>query len=111
MCLPSDRRKDAAFELGFASIVHRNKTLRCKPMISCQDQPLQGTRILIAEDDPLLALDTKCLLEDAGADVVGPAGTLADTLALARSASLSCAVLDINLRREFVFPAAEVLKE
>ena len=62
------------------------------------DQPLQGDRILIAEDDTILGFDMKDLLRDAGAEVLGPAATLADSLALARSASLTCAVLDVNLR-------------
>src|SRR5271167_1120461 len=75
------------------------------------DQPLQGARVLIAEDEAILALDMMNVLRNAGAEVLGPAATLADTFALARSASLTCAVLDVNLRREFVFPAAQVLKE
>ncbi len=73
-------------------------------MISCQDQPLQGARILVAEDDAILAYDMEDLLRNAGADVVGPARMLADALALARSASLSCAVLDVNLRSVFFLP-------
>ena len=72
---------------------------------------LRGARILVAEDDTFLAYDMKTLLQNAGADVLGPARTLAGTLALAKSASLTCAVLDVNLGQEVVFPAAQVLKE
>ena len=75
------------------------------------DQALRGARILIAEDDELLALDMMDLLENAGTEILGPAATLARTLILARSASLACAVLDVNLDQELVFPAALVLRK
>ncbi|MGO9544493.1 MAG: response regulator [Rhodomicrobium sp.] len=75
------------------------------------DRPLEGARILIAEDNAILALDLMDVLRNAGAEIVGPAATLTKALALANSASLTLAVLDINLGRELVFPAAQVLKE
>ncbi len=78
---------------------------------SCRLQPLRGACILIAEDDAMLAFDLQDVLRKAGAEILGPAATLANALALARSASLTCAVLDVNLRHELVFPAAQVLKE
>jgi len=72
---------------------------------------LIGARILVAEDNAVLAFDLMTLLRDAGADVVGPAKTVADVLALAGTAAPSCAVLDVYLRGEPVFPAAKALKE
>ena len=51
------------------------------------------------------------LLRNAGAEVVGPTTTLADTIALAGSSSLACAVLDVNLGQELVFPAAQLLRQ
>ncbi len=75
-----------------------------------QDRPLIGMR-LVAEDNALLAFDLMTLLRDAGAEIVGPAKTVADVLALAETAALSCAVFDVYLRREPVFPAAKALKE
>jgi hypothetical protein len=50
------------------------------------------------------------LLRKAGADVLGPAAMLADALAFAGPAVLGCAVLDVNLRHELVFPAAQRLR-
>ncbi len=82
-----------------------------KLMTSTEYQPLQGARILVAEDDAILAYHMASLLRDAGAEVLGPATSLANTFAFARSALLSCAVLDVNLRRETVFPAAQLLRE
>ncbi len=89
-------------------------TVECEgrpSMTPTQEQPLRGTRILVAEDDALLAFNMKSLLQSAGAEVLGPAATLADALAIARFEALTCAVLDVNLRCETVFPAAQVLTE
>ncbi len=74
-------------------------------------EDLRDARILVAEDNMILAYDMVNLLRNTGADVLGPARTLAETLALAESDSLSCAVFDVNLGQELVFPAAQVLKE
>ncbi len=43
--------------------------------------PLRSTRILIAGDDAILAFDMETVPRDAGAEVLGPASALADTLA------------------------------
>lgn len=80
-------------------------------MNSNSDQPLQGTRVLIAEDDAILAFDLGITLQKAGAQILGPTLTLAHTLSLAQSAPLSAAVLDVSLRDEEVFPAALALKD
>ena len=75
------------------------------------DQPLQGTRILVAEDDAILAFDLGITLQKAGSKILGPTLTLAHTLSLAQTATMSAAVLDVSLRDEEVFPAALELKE
>ncbi len=80
-------------------------------MTSLATKPLQGARILIAEDNAILAFDLIGLLREAGAEVVGPAGTLERALELSEAEPLNCSVLDVNLRDGHVFPAAEVLRE
>jgi two-component system, response regulator PdtaR len=80
-------------------------------MNAAVDRPLQGARILVAEDDAILAFDLGITLQRAGAQVLGPTLTLAHTLAMAQTAPLSAAVLDVSLRGEEVFPAAQELKE
>jgi CheY-like chemotaxis protein len=59
---------------------------------------LAGKRILVVEDEPLVALDILAALEGAGADVVGSAGTAKEALGIIESASLDAALLDANLR-------------
>ena len=61
---------------------------------------LESTRVLIAEDERIIALDLERMLRDAGADVVGPAYTAAEALALAQHSALDVAVLDVRLGRE-----------
>ena len=72
---------------------------------------LAGLRILLVEDEPLLAWDLEIALAAAGATVVGPANTLAIGCALARQRGLAAAILDVRLGREEVGPLAAQLHE
>ncbi len=82
-----------------------------KRMNAFSDKPLQGARILIAEDDAILAFDLMWCLRNAGAETLGPATSLKRAIALAEAELLSCGVLDVSLRHELVFPAAQVLRD
>jgi len=74
--------------------------------------PLVGRKVLLVEDNYLIAEHVRGLLEDAGCDVVGPASGLARALALVHSgAAMDGALLDINLDGEFCFAAAAALSE
>ena len=70
---------------------------------------LQGLRVLVVEDNLLLAEVTKLLLEESGCQVVGPAGWLERGLELAEHEPLDGALLDINLHGDMSFPIAEAL--
>jgi CheY-like chemotaxis protein len=60
---------------------------------------LAGKRILVVEDEPLVSMDIAAGLEDAGAEVVGPAGTPDEALQLIEEVvSIDAALLDGNLR-------------
>ena len=72
--------------------------------------PLAGQRVLVVEDEMVLALDIEEGLEGAGATVVGPVPSLADAgLLLALARRLDAAVLDVNLGGETVYPLADAL--
>lgn len=73
-------------------------------------RPLRGARILVVDDEPLLAFDMARVLKEAGAAVVGPAMCLERALELVRE-PLSCGILDVRLRDRLVFPAAEELSQ
>jgi DNA-binding response OmpR family regulator len=70
---------------------------------------LSGRRILLVEDEMLVAMLVETALEDEDCTVVGPFGALGEALEAARGEALDLAVLDINLAGEKVFPVAEVL--
>ena len=73
---------------------------------------LDGKMVLVVEDDYFIASEMCRSLETAGAQVIGPIGRVADTLALiARSDRIDGAVLDLNLRDEMAFPVADMLRE
>jgi DNA-binding response OmpR family regulator len=73
--------------------------------------PLRGQRILIAEDNALLAISMHDILTRAGAEVVGPAGTVAEAEQLAGSEHITAAVLDIKLHSSEIWSAARILAE
>jgi DNA-binding response OmpR family regulator len=72
---------------------------------------LEGLRILVAEDDLLLAEVVVTALDKAGCVVMGPAPRLAKTIELAERSELDVALLDINLNGETCYPAAWLLLE
>ncbi|MHA6346318.1 PAS domain S-box protein [Roseivivax sp. CAU 1761] len=56
-----------------------------------------GKRVLIVEDEALIAFDLERLLSDAGAEVLGPVFSLDQATELAANEDFDCAVLDANL--------------
>ena len=71
--------------------------------------PLQGLRVLVVEDEPLLSLALQDTLADLGCVVAGAAARLGPALQYARELEFDIAVLDINLSGERVDPVAEVV--
>jgi CheY-like chemotaxis protein len=66
-------------------------------------------RILLVEDEALVAIMMADLLRGKGYAVVGPLATVADALEPAYEATLDAALLDVTLGRERIYPVAEVL--
>jgi DNA-binding response OmpR family regulator len=75
------------------------------------DQPLTGHRIMVVEDEVILALDLALTLQEAGAEVAGPFYRIQTASALADLASIDCAVLDVDIAGSKVFPLAERLRD
>lgn len=72
---------------------------------------LSGRRILVVEDDLMIAMLIDDVLKEAGCEVVGPVPRLAPALQAASTERLDGAVLDINLAGELVSPVADRLIE
>jgi DNA-binding response OmpR family regulator len=66
-------------------------------------------RILIVEDDTMIALMVEDFLKELGWDVVGWAGGTEQALAMARDADIDAAVLDVNLHGQNTFAVADRL--
>jgi hypothetical protein len=66
-----------------------------------------GKRILVAEDDYLIAMELANALSLANAQVLGPFSTLEDAARQAQDSQL--AILDVDLKGQLVFPLADRL--
>ena len=73
----------------------------------------QSPRVLIVEDEALVAMLLEDMLADAGYTVAASVGVLPAALALVkdRSAEFDFAILDVNLNGQPIFPVAEALAE
>ena len=73
---------------------------------------LLGRRVLIVEDQALLALEMQFAFEDEGAEVLGPALTLEAARAVALADEpIDAAVLDVDLIGHEVYPVAALLQK
>jgi DNA-binding response OmpR family regulator len=77
------------------------------------DGLLQGRRILVIEDDFLVAETLTYMLEDAGATILGPIGWRDEARAFISrdSTKFDTVVLDINLHGQPSYPIADALIE
>ncbi len=71
---------------------------------------LEGLKVLVVEDEMLIAAEMEATLEDLGCQVVGPFSRVTQALEALESAEVDAAVLDVNVRGEMIFPVAEKLR-
>lgn len=77
-----------------------------------QTFPLAGRRVLVVEDEMMIAMLVEDMLAELGCSVVGPAHALDAALDLARTErGLDAALLDVNLAGQPVFAVADALRE
>ena len=76
-----------------------------------QSENFAGTKVLVVEDEFLLADDARRALEDLGAAVIGPTPRVDKALQFLRTTQIDAAILDIDLAGELVFPVAEMLQD
>ena len=91
------------FEAGIARVI-------VEELMHEAAKGIQGGRVLIVEDETLIAMDMSSQLSLLGWDVVGPAATVQEALGLiAETALLDAAILDVNLAGVLVYPVAQAL--
>jgi PAS domain S-box-containing protein len=101
MTLPAD-----LFLFGAQDSTDEFETDQASPQpIECRDR-----RILLVEDEELVALELSTELSLLGWAIVGPASTLNEAQSLL-SSNVDAAVLDVNLRGRSIYPLAEALEE
>ncbi len=72
--------------------------------------PLEsGNRVLLVEDEILVAMMMRDILNDLGYAVVGPFSRLSEAMVAAVHDDIDAGIIDINLDGEFVYPVADVL--
>ena len=71
---------------------------------------LAGIRVLVVEDEAFVALMIEDMLEELGCTIAASVAQLAKARAIAATAEVDLAVLDVNLGGEPVFPVAETLR-
>ncbi len=73
-------------------------------------QPPAGTRILIVEDDSIIAMTAEDMLDEVGCTTAAIAATLGEAMARAADTEFDLALLDLNLKNESSLPVAAYLR-
>lgn len=68
-------------------------------------------RVLIVEDEVLIAMNLEDMLNELGHEVVGQTTRIDKAMELARESDIDFAVLDINLAGKKSFPVADILRQ
>jgi PAS domain S-box-containing protein len=68
-----------------------------------------GNRIMIVEDEALVALALRETLDEMGFAVLGPFNRISEAMIALRNNRIDAAVLDVNLGGELIYPLADVL--
>lgn len=71
---------------------------------------LSGTRVLLVEDESVIAMMAEDFLTELGITVIGPATSINAALELISANDIDAAVLDLNIRGELSHRVAEALR-
>src|SRR5262245_48187651 len=76
-----------------------------------QKLPLANQRILVIEDEFMIAVDIAWALHKSGAQIVGPAATLSHAAELIRQDGFDMATVDVQLRDGEAYPLVDELND
>lgn len=74
-------------------------------------QKLDGKRVLVVEDELLVAMLIEDMLADIGCSILGPFNSVDKALNAALTEGFDLALLDVNIAGQMVYPVADVLTE
>src|SRR3954464_14730400 len=99
---PSQHQLDGAHQLPSARALRQRRP-------AAPHAALTGLRVLVVEDELLIALDLGSILDRLGRVVLGPAPTVPEALRLPAADPPDAALLDMNLRGTRATPVALAL--
>jgi DNA-binding response OmpR family regulator len=67
-------------------------------------------RMLVVEDEPLVAMMIEDVVAEMDCDIVGPVAQIDEAVAVAKLAEVDCALLDVNIQGGTIEPVAAILK-
>lgn len=73
------------------------------------DLLIAGNRIMIVEDEALVAMAARDLMTELGFSVVGPFSKMSEAITALKGGDVDAAILDVNLSGELVYPLADIL--
>lgn len=101
--------------IGIISLSQNDRTASPMPTVSQLPRRLttgsgRPLRVVVVEDEAIIAMDIEMMLQDLGAEVVGVAMTAAEAVRLAELHRPDCATMDINIKgdRDGVSAAIEI---
>jgi DNA-binding NtrC family response regulator len=90
--------------------IHDNAHFNRQAGISMQPHALAGKRVLIAEDEPMIAMDHAALLTEAGAEIIATCATVRGAVDCIREEPIDVAVVDYVLADGNSEPLQRALK-
>jgi PAS domain S-box-containing protein len=97
-------------KIGQPALAMREKALDDKAAAIANDRlVVNGNRVMVVEDEALVAMVVSDAMTEIGYQVVGPFSRPPDAIAAVKDGNIAAAVLDINLAGTLVYPVAEEL--
>jgi PAS domain S-box-containing protein len=97
-------------KIGQPALAVREKALDDKAAALAGDRlAVNGNRVMVVEDEALVAMVVSDAMIELGYQVVGPFSRPPDAIAAVKNNDIAAAILDINLAGTLVYPVAEEL--
>jgi PAS domain S-box-containing protein len=97
-------------KIGQPALAMREQSLDDKAAAIAHDRfVVNGNRVMVVEDEALVAMVVSDAMTDLGYQVIGPFGRPPDAIAALKDNDIAAAILDINLAGTLVYPVAEEL--